>query len=63
MQAKEEWLNRKCAEMERMTITDKLDMYKSIREIRGQKIHSLTGSIITKERVLTFVFRDCSVHL
>lgn len=36
-QIKEEWLNYKSAKIESMSITDKADMHKSIREITGQK--------------------------
>lgn len=30
---KKEWINEKCAKIERMLVTDKADMHKEIREI------------------------------
>lgn len=38
--AQEEWLNEKCAEFEKKSITDKENMRKRIRELTGLKISS-----------------------
>ncbi|MGX9987587.1 reverse transcriptase domain-containing protein [Soonwooa purpurea] len=47
--AKEEWLNKKCKEVERLSATNKGDMHKQIRELTGQRMCSSTGCIRSKE--------------
>lgn len=41
-QDKKEWLNEKCAEIERFSTTNKSNMQKQIRQLIGQKTYSST---------------------
>lgn len=51
--AKEECLNEKCLEIERMCVTDKADMYKkNTRELREQKICTSAGCIKSKDKTV-----------
>ena len=47
--AKEEWLNEKCAKIEKMKNTDTAGMHKMIKKIAGQKTCSSTGCIKSKD--------------
>ena len=48
-EAKEGWLNEKCAEIEKLKNTDTAGMHKKIKEMAGQKTCSSTGCIKSKE--------------